>query len=107
VSQQGALFAEAATAQSDISFTLGTRELQLVPYARDCWHSVDPKGVTLRREGETWHAALGVGLEYLGPYVDEMALCMARGVGSSKEAAEKSLNAELEVVRMLIGGPAT
>lgn len=90
----------------DLTFRLGQRPLRMVPYARNCWRSVDPEGVTLRRPGErTWLASFGVGLEGLGPYKDEMALCMARGIGSTKAEAEESLNAELEGIRVRIGAP--
>lgn len=96
-----------APGPDDLTFRLGPNVVRLVPYAKDCWRSVDPPGALhVRVQGRTWTASLGVGLEFLGPYVDKMSTLLARGKGPSLQAAEAALNAELEGLRRLIGGPA-
>jgi hypothetical protein len=113
LSEQAELMPEAEQAPTapgpdDLTFRLGPNVLRLVPYSRDCWRSLEPAGaLNVRKVGRSWIAGLGVGLEFLGPYVDRCSTLLARGRGSSLQEAEAALNAELEGLRRLIGGPTT
>ncbi len=89
----------------ELQLRLGTQTFRLVPYARDCWRSVEPPGLTVRKEGRIWIASIGVGLEYLGPYSDEALTLLARARASSFQAVERLLNERVEPIRRLLGGP--
>jgi hypothetical protein len=109
VSEQAELFPEPtapAPSAEELFFRVGPHTLRLVPYARDCWRSVEGNGaLVVRKQGKSWRAGLAVGLEHLGPYADEMLTFLARGRGASLKEAEASLNGQLDRARRLIGGP--